>query len=204
MKKYFLITICLVSIVGVVWSAGQGTVSAKGSQAVKASKTKAPSQALTFNGKKFYLQYSVGNKQEWLNEYLPSGQNFDNYTEMVALRSYDSIKATPMQIAQAIASNYRRDYPGIKFLLAANEKTGDGVVSYIMVDKNILEHNLFRTTMKDNIPVSIQYVYRQYFPKGYQNEDLSSFGQKVKQRRNEWINALDQMSVPSMIRTIKQ
>lgn len=121
--------------------------------------------SVTFNGKKFYLQYSVGTQQEWLNEYLPDGQNFDNYTEMIAVRSYDAIKATPQDIAQIIAHNYAQKHPGVKYLLAANKKTGDGLVSFIEIGDHILEFNLFRTTTKDLIPVSIQYVYRKIFPR---------------------------------------
>ncbi len=172
----------------------------------KAVVTKKPTPSVAFNGKKFYLQYSVGNSQEWLNEYLPAGQNFNNYTEMIAVRYYDGVKATPGQIAQLIAGNYAKAYPGIKYMLASNEKTGDGLVSYIMIESNILEHNLFRTTTKDGTPVSVQYVYRKYLPKGKERtrEDLSSFAKETNQYRTTWINALEATAVPAAIRTVKK
>ena len=194
MKKYILMLVCLVAVLGAAWAAGKGPAS-RGNQ----------NASVVFNGKTFHLQYSVGNAQEWLNEYLPSGQNFNNYTEMIAVRSYDGVKATPMQIAQYIAGNYAKKYPGVKYLLAGNKETGDGLVSYIMIEGNILEYNLFRTTAKNGVPMAIQYVYRRYLPQATRSrEDLSSFGKETSQRQVGWINALDAMPVPQVVRSVKQ
>ncbi|GEM_PF-4055197 len=195
MKKYLLLTVCLVAAIGLVWAAGAKT-------AGKAQD--AGRKSLTFNGKEFFLVYSVKGS-EWLNEYLPAGQTFKNYTEMIAVRAYDDLKgkATPVQIAQAIASNYQRKYPGIKFLLAGNEKTGDGLVSFVMIQGDILEHNLFRTTLGEGGPVSIQHVYRKYVPQAKRTPaDLKGFSSQIKQNRDAWINALDAMPVPAVNRTV--
>ena len=124
---------------------------------------------------------------------------------MIALRSYDAVKATPIQIAQYIAGNYAKHYPGVKYVLASNEKTGDGSVSYIMIEGNVLEHNLFRTTMQNGTPVSIQYVYRKYIPSGKRSrDDLATFGKEISSNLSRWINALDAMPVPQMVRTVKK
>ena len=174
--------------------------------APKSDTTKSASASIpTFNGKKFYLKYSAGTEQMWLNEYLPSGQDFKTYTDMIAVRSYDGTKATPQQVAQIIAGNYAKKYPGIKYMLATNEKTGDGLVSFIVIEGNILEHDLFRTTMHNGTPVSLQYVYREYIPQEKRTrEDLISFSKKVRRLLPEWTNALDNMPVPRVVRTVKQ
>jgi hypothetical protein len=218
MKKIFLVVVSF-SLLGTAWASITGNVMPKpktfqapqtsqssASAKSKTGKAKAVKQSVTFNGKKFYLEYSNGNGQEWLNEYLPAGQKFETYTEMIAVRSYDTLQATPAEIAQAIADNYARDYPGVKYLLAANDKTGDGLVSFIMIGGNVLEHNLFRTTLRGSTPVAIQHVYRKYLPKGQprSKEDMSAFAKDTSSRRAGWINALDAMPVPETVRTVKQ
>lgn len=113
--------------------------------------------------------------------------------------------ASPLQIAQYIAGNYAKKYPGIKYILASNEKTGDGLVSYIMIEGNILEFNLFRTTSQKGVPLSIQYVYRRYLLSAdRKKEDIVSFGKETSQRKVSWINALDAMAVPDVVRVVKQ
>ena len=110
-----------------------------------------------------------------------------------------------IQIAQYIAGNYAKHYPGVKYVLASNEKTGDGSVSYIMIEGNILEHNLFRTTMQNGTPVAIQYVYRKYRPSGNRSQaDLTAFSQEVSSNLSRWINALEAMPVPQIVRTVKK
>lgn len=205
MKKYTFVFVCLVTLLGIAWAKTPPAKTFKAPQNAE-MRNNQQNAAITFNGKKFYLQYSVGNDQQmWLNEYLPTGSNFNNYTEMIALRSYENSKATPQQIAQMIAGNFTKQYPGVKFLLAANDKTGDGLVSFIMVQGNILEHNIYRTTTKGGTPISLQYVYRKYCQDGEQRQAcMSAFSQEVRTRRTEWINALDGMPVPSVVRTVKQ
>ena len=191
MKKYILILGALICFSALFAANG-------------AKKAAPKASSLVFNGKTFYLKYSAGTESEWLNEFLPKGATFTNYTEMVALRSYDSLKdATPIQVAQAIAANYQRAYPGIKFMLAGNEKTGDGLVSYIMIQGDILEYNLFRTTLKNKTPISIQYVYRKYVPQATRTPaDLKAFSGETKQHSSTWINALDALSAPDMVRDV--
>lgn len=194
MRKYILMMMALIAVFCVACSGGENAGGKKQEHSV------------VFNGQTFYLQYSVGNQPGWLNEYLPAGQNFDSYTEMVALRSYESIKESPKTIAQIIARNYAKTHPGVQYLLAANEQTGDGIVSYVMIEGNILEFNLFRTTEKEGIPLSIQYVRRRYLSQNTQNhrEEMSAFGKELAQHRNEWIGKLDEMPVPPIVRETKQ
>lgn len=195
MKKYILAVICFISLLGISWATVK-TPAARNSQ----------NASVTFNGKKFHLQYSVGNQQMWLNEYLPTGVNFNNYTEMIAVRAYDGNKnLTPSQLAQIIAGNYAKKNPGVQYLLAANDKTGDGLVSFIMIEGNILEHNIYRTTSQNGTPISLQHVYRKYISsKESKQADMASFAKETRARRTEWINALDKMPVPVVVRTVKQ
>ena len=89
------------------------------------------------------------------------------------------------------------------FLFAGNEKTGDGLVSFVMIQGDILEHNLFRTTLGEGGPVSIQHVYRKYVPQAKRTPaDLKGFSSQIKQNRDAWINALDAMPVPAVNRTV--
>ena len=192
MKKYILIMVCLMAILGVAWAAGQSHPG--------------KSKSITFNGKTFYLSYSVNDSSvgQWLNEYLPTGSNFNNYTDMFAVRFYENSKSTPRQLAASMVAIYTKQYPGVKSVLSVDEETGDGFVSYIMIEGNILEHNTYRTTTKDRTLISLQYVHRKYCS---QQEDrqkcMQSFAQEVRNHRAEWVNALKNMSVPTVVRAAK-
>ncbi len=68
-----------------------------------------------------------------------------------------------------------------------------------------MEFNLFRTTSQKGVPLSIQYVYRRYLLSAdRKKEDIVSFGKETSQRKVSWINALDAMAVPDVVRVVKQ
>lgn len=195
MKKYIWWAVCAVLLLSVLAVIN-----------VKAGPASTPS--VVFNEKPFYLQYSDGSAALWINEYLPAGATFDNYTEMIALRSYDGTSAewTPMDLANAIGKNYEKEYPNTKYLLLNNPKTGEGIVDFIMATDSIFEHNLFRTTRGNNgVLVSLQHVYRMYPPKAGEARAaaMKTFSATVKSNREAWLNMLGAMPVPAVVRTKK-
>ncbi len=190
MKKYILVVVCLIAVLGGAWAARQSH----------------PGKSITFNGKKFYLSYSVNDSSvgQWLNEYLPTGSNFNNYTDMFAVRSYENDKSTPRQLAATMVALYTKQYPGVKSVLSVDEKTGDGFVSYIMIQGNIFEHNTYRTPTKDGTLISLQYVHRKYCSQQEDRQEcMQSFAQEVRSHRAEWVNALKNMVVPTVVRVTK-
>ena len=190
MKKIVFILLGILLICTAAWAGG--------------GKKQTAAAVITFDGQKFYLQYSAGNQQEWLNEYLPDGQDFNTYTNMLTVRSYDGVEATPMQIATAIAQNFAQNYPGIKYSLSQNKETGDGAVSFIIATDTIYECNVFRVTSQGGHPVALQYVYRVYPPQGEGRQAaMAEFSKKAKNGWPVWLQALTDMPVPTVVRTVK-
>lgn len=194
MKKYILIgaVLCMAAIVGAVSN--------------KSATNSNPS--LTFNGKKYYLQYSMGNKNEWLNEYLPAGANFDSYTEMLTVRSYDSLKGvSPEQVAASIGGNYARNYPGAPYNVVKGTNPGEWEVSFAIRTDAMAEFDLFRITTVGDHPVALQYVNRVLLTgtEQAQQKKLQQFAAGIEKNLNtSWTIGLRKMSVPAMVRTIKQ
>jgi len=198
MKKYILV--CLLSMVSLfAIAAGTKTVGTKKAE----TKTALPS--IVFDGKAYTLRYSAGNSQEWLNEYLPAGATFDNYTHMFAVRSYDGLKeATPAQIINSMARNYRRQNPGISFSVFQGNN-GDAGMGFIMIQGNVLENNLFRVTKSNGKLISLQFVYREYTKSANRTkEELAQAGAHIKTNLPRWKQSLLSMPVPNINHTVIQ
>ena len=177
-------------------------LAAPGKSTAKTTQQGAASASVNFNGKKFYLQYSVGNSQQWLNEYLPARTTFNNYTEMFTVRSYDSAELTPKQMGSNMIALYKQKYPTnqYQFFPGLGDDTG---LSYIASEGNILEFNLFRFTTVKGHPLALQFVYREYMEQNYKPA-MDKMAQTVKANLNTWKQQIMTMPVPAINRTPKQ
>ena len=175
---------------------------APGKSTAKATQQGAVSTSVNFNGKKYYLQYSAGNSQQWLNEYLPSGASFNSYTEMFTVRSYDTIEATPQQMGSNMIAVYQQQYPNnqYQFFPGLGDDAG---LSYIAMQGNILEFNLFRFTTVNGHPLALQFVYREYMAQDHKPA-MAKMAQTVKANLNTWKQQIMTMPVPAINRTPKQ
>lgn len=162
-------------------------------------------KSINFNGKKYYLKYSAGNNQEWLNEYLPNGMTFDNYTEMFTVRSYDGIEATPDQIANFIVSNLLKKYPDSPYNLVKGIHPNEKEISFAIATSSVREFNLFRIVPgKNGYPISLQYVRRDLLSttnsaKGQQEKD--KLVSDLQNNFDKWLQSIRNMAVPAMVRT---
>lgn len=152
--------------------------------------------SVSFDGKTFYLRYSEGSSQMWLNEYLPQGSTLGNYTYMFAVRSYDGNPSlTPQQMGSAVITNLLRSRPNTNYSFFPSGK--DTGLKFLITDGKVWEFNLFRFTVKDGMPISLQFVYR---------ESVSAEAKMEKnlQRQEEWARKLMSLPVPSVVRSVKK
>lgn len=220
MKKYLLTIICLGVISSVTCWAKNEPAAQPSAKPVAATSQTAPKkdpqpaknaqQSVTFNGKKFYLQYSNGNREGWINEYLPAGQNFNNYTEMVAFYAYN-IKATPIDIAVLISQNYDKNFPQLPCVVGPIEpatkdsaKEKDFGVTFLIPTTKFYESNAFRITSQNGQTVYLQYVKRFTPPAGNAAEAVKAGLQKVEKEWPVQIQELYKMPLPAMVRTVKK
>ena len=167
---------------------------------VKTEKEK-PSSVI-FNDETYYLEYSVGNNVQWLNEYLQKGENFNSFTKMFTVRSYDTSTATPEQLVANIAALYQQQNPLNKYQVFKG-KGDDYCISFIMTQGNIVEFNLFRYTSVKGHPLALQFVYREYIQNNEHKPAMQKMAQAAKTNLNTWKKEIINMSVPEIVRTIK-
>lgn len=160
-------------------------------------------EAVTFDGQKYYLQYSMGSSQEWLNEYLPKGADFKSYKYMFTARAYDGVSATPQQIGSAIIANLQKTRPGATYSFFPGNGTDAGL-HFMMFQGNILEFNLFRITMQNGHPLALQFVYREYVNKQNADEVAKLMSATLNKKLSAWSKEIMSMPVPSINRTVKQ
>lgn len=181
---------------------------APGKSTARATQQGTASTSVNFNGKKYYLQYSAGNSQQWLNEYLPAGATFNNYTEMIAVRSYDGIEATPEQIGTSIVSNLLNNYPDTPYNLVKGAHPGEVEVSFGIATASVDEFNLFRIVPgKNGHPIALQYVRRALLPSPDDpkwKEITDKFVYALQHDFDQWLQAIQTMPVPAINRTLKQ
>ena len=199
MKKLTSVLLCLFlagNLFAIVTKATSSAPVKKTSQTDKKATT-----SVTFDGKKFFLQYSVGNEQQWLNEFLPAGVTFDNYDYMFTIRSYDGIKATPKQIGSNMLAAYQQRFPANKyqFFPGVGEDAG---VSFIEMNDKVLEFNLFRITTVDGHPLALQFVYREYMGTDYKAA-MDKLSKTVRANLDKWKTEILTMPVPAINRTVK-
>ena len=154
--------------------------------------------AITFNGKKFYLKYSAGDDDEWANEYLPYGQNFEEFTEMISIRYY-KIKGSAMEMTRTIAADYARKNGGSRQFIGEDKQKGEGVVAFVQMADTIYEATLFRVVSQKGHPVAMQYVYRSYPPAG-EGRDLAR--RKFVEKWTSMLGELQQVPVPTAIKEV--
>ena len=206
MKKIlvsFLVLVCATAVGAV---SPKSTVKTSPKVPAKAATKAAPAaHVVKFNGQKYILQYSMGNKQEWLNEYLPAGVTFANYTEMLTVRSYDGVKATPEQIGASIVTNLRQKYPDTPYNFVNGAYPGEVEVSFAIAEFSVTEFNLFRIVPgKDGHPVALQYVNRVLLPtpdNPKRQELVETFAATLQKNLNKWVKALRVLPVPEIVRT---
>lgn len=158
---------------------------------------------IEFAGETFYLQYSEGNEQGWLNEYLPAGETFSSYQQMLAIRSYEGLSASPQEAGSSVIYQLLQDYPNASYSFFPGEN-GDAGLHFILSQQDMVEFNLFRFTQHQGHPFAIQFVYRMYSSP----EDIEQTKQLMMRYANahltEWIVEIMSLPVKDPIRTPKQ
>lgn len=120
--------------------------------------------SIKYNGNTYYLMYSVGNKESggYLNEYYKLGENYYNWSEMVAIHSFPNVYSPVDQIRMF------KDYlteKNCQSTITFDDKKGSALIDFVMINNknipNILEFNVFKyQKIQKEGTVAIQYTKR--------------------------------------------
>lgn len=152
---------------------------------------------IRFAGTQYTLQYSVGNEQERLNEYLPAGEDFSSYSTMFTVRSYDALQNTPQEVASSVIYNLQQHYPGTEYSFFPG-KGSDAGLSFIATKPGIFEFNFFRFTTHQGHPVALQFVYREYPNAKNEDQVRQKMVQTIQKNATAWENEMLSMPVPAI------
>ena len=121
---------------------------------------------ITVLGKKLNLKQNSGDDQKFLAEYIPENETFENWTLMFAIRhiagDHFDPKATAVQAANNIAQRKAEgDLYANSMILAAPD--GKSVaIDFLVSDKDLLEHNVWRYFIGSKGLSSYQIARRSY------------------------------------------
>ena len=100
---------------------------------------------IVFDGETFIFAWEGASPTVKIKEFLPAGQNFDNWTRLVAINEYPNVD-DPREFAQVMLDSLKQQNPKAGTQLQANDKTGEVVLDFVTwpEDKSYVEFDVFK------------------------------------------------------------
>jgi hypothetical protein len=157
--------------------------------------------SLTVLGKTLVLKDRHGGNAggDFIAEYIPGDETFDNWTLMFASRFVPGAGLDPLASAVAAANRISaRKQSGDLIANSAVFKSQDGksvVIDFLTSEGSIIEHNVFRYFRTPKGLVSFQIARRFYTDKADQS-DVQAFIMGIKTKRNQIVSELMRADLP--------
>ena len=154
---------------------------------------------IKFDKENYILSYSkkiqLGG---YLNEYIRSDENLDNYTKMLAVSHYPNVN-NPVEFAKRFAKFIKEVNPAAKYTILKNNKTGGITLDFLTWGKfngtNVIEFNIFKykkSKAKKGLLV-LQYVFKNY------NKNSKEYFREIKKQRFKWLKLIENKKIPPLI-----
>ncbi len=156
---------------------------------------------LKFNGAKYQLMYSVKNKEHngYLNEYFKLGEDYNNWTELVAVHHFPNAYS-PLDQAEAF-----REYLGsinCPSALVEDEKNNSAIIDFILIDGDklpiILEFNVFKYAKSPECgTIALQYAKRYVVSNGLEVDGIKK---EFAKTRNSALKKVEKYEIPAIVK----
>lgn len=137
---------------------------------------------------KFLLASEEADGNGKLREFLPSGDNFEHWTRLVAVREFPKLSDSKEYIAN-FAREYHAKFPLMQFQVTQNPSSGDWTIDFMEYPTSgslqFLEWNFFRAHKATQGLLVYQYAERFYF-----KDDPSEAGKAFKETRQKKLGTL--------------
>lgn len=165
-------------------------------QVKKITEEKILQKVIVLNGVKFTLKDEKKSSQSYLAEYLPDGENFDQFNQMFAVwGSKDSTTLSDQVKAKVQFVNSRKSTdPVANFKLFVGDDKKSYGLDFMISEGNIIEHNLWYFTESKKGKIMYQYVRRNY--KELSRVPASEFISEVPKVRNEILAEFKKIKLP--------
>jgi hypothetical protein len=144
--------------------------------------------SITVGETKYLLANEEVHGAEKLREFLPSGDSFERWTRLVALREYPKLHDSKDYIGN-MSRRYHAKYPLMHYQLAQDVGTGDWMFDFMEYPTSgslhFLEWNFFRAHETNQGLIVYQYAERFYF-----QEDATEAGRLFKEARQRTLGTL--------------
>ena len=156
--------------------------------------------SLNFDGTKYYLLYSVKNKDfgGYLNEYYKKGETYNIWSDMVAVHHFPNAYSPIDRIKDF------KDYlssMNIPSSLTFNDKDNTAMIDFIMIKSNklpiVLEFNIFKYEKSEKCgSIAVQYVKRYSATTTMQIEGIKK---EFENNRKHLINKVKNFKIPNVV-----
>ncbi|MDR2901980.1 MAG: hypothetical protein LBU87_02580 [Lactobacillales bacterium] len=125
---------------------------------------KAVPPMIKFGPTNYVLAYAASDGGDALNEYILPGQTLDNWTRMVAVRSFGNNHMTAEQAARSMIKELYARNPEAKINVYGGERENEFTIDFYMYTPHmkIIEFNVFRFIERGDMMFSLQFALRIY------------------------------------------
>lgn len=114
------------------------------------------------------IDYVLVNRSDVVNQYVPFGQNLDNWTSMFALRKFPGMPDPDNAVAN-VTQTLQLEHPDTKFKITRDPTTGDRGVDFLIwtPDKMLSEFDVHIYQRREGGVLGKMFMMRGYGPDGH-------------------------------------
>jgi len=145
-------------------SAGEEPATAGHEAKLAAEPTLSTAKSVTFNGQTLNLAWEGGQAGAAIREYLPAGEQLENWRHLASIREYADLN-DPRELAAGTLQTVQQTYPGAPHNMADNPETGETVIDFLVGPPNgsFVEYNIFKYAKRpEGGVIAQQYAVRNY------------------------------------------
>ena len=155
-------------------------------------------KTLKFQGKKFELKWCQHqNEAVYLQEWLPEGETFDNYGQMLTVTLFFSEAGTVQYVENMIQILEKRKKTDCAYYYV-HEKDGEYVIDFLVLDRAGGKVNFAEVDINHCKPVIVngkKAIQINLYTRRAYGDDINPFLESLDDKTDDWINELTQMKI---------
>ena len=155
-------------------------------------------KTLKFQGKKFELKWCQHqNEDVYLQEWLPEGETFDNYGQMLTVTLFFSEAGTVQYVENMAQILEKRKKTDCAYYYV-HEKDGEYVIDFLVLDSAGGKVNFAEVGINHCKPVIVngkKAVQINLYTRRAYGDDINPFLESLDDKTDDWINELTQMNI---------
>ena len=155
-------------------------------------------KTLKFQDKKFELKWCQHqNEAVYLQEWLPEGETFDNYEQMLTVTLFFSEAGTVQYVENMAQILEKRKKTDCAYYYV-HEKDGEYVIDFLVLDSAGGKVNFAEVGINHCKPVIVngkKAIQVNFYTRRAYGDDINPFLESLDDKTDDWINELTQMNI---------